>query len=282
MWGWVQVVIGDAVGALAVCTLDTEHWPVRPRFLLSGHAATVTALAVSTDLDLIVSAAADGCCMLHALRSCTFLRELDLLHGLVPGDPPAQGTMEQRVCDVDQPTRADHKVVADRCGNEETEGEASTSKSSGAGSSDDQDVPLEKTIVLLRDATVHRVALSAQGVVAVEVLVEGKSWLQTWHMSGTRLASTCLGELSLHSLEFSVANPNLLLTAHAESANLRTADSLRKVCELVPSVDRLGARLCSMTFAPDGDTLFGGLTNGQLLMYSNSVGSVKPANYTFA
>ena len=47
-----------------------------PRAVLRGHQDAVVALAVDADLDLVVSGGADGCTILHALRSGQYLRAL--------------------------------------------------------------------------------------------------------------------------------------------------------------------------------------------------------------
>ncbi|KAK9836952.1 hypothetical protein WJX81_002248 [Elliptochloris bilobata] len=50
----------------------------RPRHVLAGHEDAVACLAVSTDLDLVVSGAADGMLLFHTLRRGRYLRALRL------------------------------------------------------------------------------------------------------------------------------------------------------------------------------------------------------------
>lgn len=50
----------------------------QPRFQLAGHRDTVTAVAVSRELDLVVSGDAQGCVLLHSLAKGVVVVSLSL------------------------------------------------------------------------------------------------------------------------------------------------------------------------------------------------------------
>ncbi|PRW34047.1 BEACH domain-containing lvsC isoform X1 isoform B [Chlorella sorokiniana] len=80
------LMVWDANPAFGRAVRGRQPLPLlpRPRCALFGHRDRVTCVAVSPELDLVVSGAADGTLLLHSLSSGAYVRSFCLPHGVPP------------------------------------------------------------------------------------------------------------------------------------------------------------------------------------------------------